>query len=273
MAGKKRNIILRLQHWMDSVAGQSFLNYAYSWGAAIVILGALFKLTHIQGADVMLFIGMSTEVFVFFISAFDRPSGLRDEESEQDDELAQEPENESSDIVSGAGMAGGSAVSQPVSVNNVSASDAASSFAAVSAAVSLDTQKLIEIVQEANKDLMEQARAVCAPEMGEAARNYVKELEQLTAVLRQVSEQSRHLTDESEEMEKLNRTLTSINTIYEMQLKNVSLQIGTMDQINEQTRRMTHLIEELNNVYARMIQAMTVNMSQNGQISQGSAQV
>ena len=44
---KKINIIVRLQNWMDSVPGQTFLNYAYSWGAAIVILGALFKLTHI----------------------------------------------------------------------------------------------------------------------------------------------------------------------------------------------------------------------------------
>ena len=46
-----------LQAWMDSRTGQMFLNYAYSWGAAIVILGALFKLTHIHGADLMLFIG------------------------------------------------------------------------------------------------------------------------------------------------------------------------------------------------------------------------
>ena len=42
----KINIIYRLQKWMDSVPGQTFLNYAYSWGASIVILGTLFKLTH-----------------------------------------------------------------------------------------------------------------------------------------------------------------------------------------------------------------------------------
>lgn len=58
---------------MDSVPGQTFLNYAYSWGASIVILGALFKLTHLPGGNFMLFIGMGTEVVVFFLSAFDRP--------------------------------------------------------------------------------------------------------------------------------------------------------------------------------------------------------
>ena len=69
----KYNIVYRLQKWMDSVAGQTFLNYAYSWGAAVVILGTLFKLTHLPGANFFLFLGMGTEVFVFFISAFDRP--------------------------------------------------------------------------------------------------------------------------------------------------------------------------------------------------------
>lgn len=69
----KINIVVRLQHWMDSVLGQTFLNYAYSWGASIVILGALFKLTHLPGGNFMLFMGMGTEVVVFFLSAFDRP--------------------------------------------------------------------------------------------------------------------------------------------------------------------------------------------------------
>ncbi len=70
---RKLNIVTRLQHWMDSVPGQTFLNYAYSWGAAIVILGALFKLTHLKGGNLMLFLGMGTEALVFFLAAFDRP--------------------------------------------------------------------------------------------------------------------------------------------------------------------------------------------------------
>lgn len=69
----KYNVIYRLQKWMDSVPGQTFLNYAYSWGAAIVILGTLFKLTHLKGADFFLFLGMGTEVLVFSF----RPSIVR----------------------------------------------------------------------------------------------------------------------------------------------------------------------------------------------------
>ena len=96
--------IKRLQDWMDSIAGKTFLNYAYSWGAAIVILGALFKLTHLPLANIMLFIGMGTEVFVFFISAFDRPFDITEAEELDDD-------NETSEgAVQTAGALGGGTI-------------------------------------------------------------------------------------------------------------------------------------------------------------------
>lgn len=264
MAGGKSNIIARLQRWMDSVPGQSFLNYAYSWGAAIVILGALFKLTHIKGADLMLFVGMSTEVFVFFISGFDRPFDAKKQDDDELEEDDLEKENTEASLPAGETVSPQPSFIQPTVVVGAPATvDLSASAAVSSAAAAVDTQKLIEIVQEANKDLMEQAKAACNPEIGTAAENYVQELKELTEILRQVGEQARHLTQDSEEMDKLNRTLTSINTIYEMQLKSVSLQVGAIDQINDQTRRMAQLIEELNSVYTRMIQALTVNMPKN----------
>ncbi|CCY64589.1 gliding motility protein GldL [Prevotella sp. CAG:1124] len=99
-----------------------------------------------------------------------------------------------------------------------------------------------------------------SPELEEATVNYVEELKKLTETLAKVSEQSARLTRDSEEMENLNRTLTGICKVYEMQLKGASSQIGTIDQINEQSRKMASQIEQLNKIYARMIEAMTVNM-------------
>ena len=100
-------------------------------------------------------------------------------------------------------------------------------------------------------------------EMEEAASNYVAELNRLTEMLSKVSEQSMRLTRDSEEMENLNRTLTGICKVYEMQLKSASSQIGTIDQINEQTKHMAEQIAELNKIYARMIEAMTANIIKN----------
>lgn len=94
------NLVARMQRWMDSVPGQTFLNYAYNWGASIIILGTLFKLTHIAGANLMLFVGMGTEVFVFFISAFDRPFDKTGEATVADDYV----EEEEGETIGGVGQ-------------------------------------------------------------------------------------------------------------------------------------------------------------------------
>lgn len=225
MKSSKINLIGILQRWMDSVSGQTFLNYAYSWGASIVILGALFKLTHMPLANLMLYIGMGTEVLVFFISAFDRPFEVRNKEEQEDlqEAEAQEmPVEESEEEVCPA----------PVSVE----------------------------VQTPAMESIQQAQVALATDMEDASREYVEKLKLLTETLERVEKQSARLTTDSEEMTNLNRTLTGINTIYELQLKGVSQQIGSIEQINEQTRKMAQQIEELNAIYARMIKALTVNM-------------
>ena len=54
-----------------SKSWKNFMKYVYGWGAAIVIIGALFKLQHYPGAGPMLVIGLGTEAIIFFLSAFD----------------------------------------------------------------------------------------------------------------------------------------------------------------------------------------------------------
>ena len=99
----RNNIIAKLQHWMDSKPGQMFLNYAYSWGASIVILGALFKITHIDGADFMLFLGMGTEVIVFFLAGFERPYDVDDKKEKTTQEAVQ---TNGEPIIAGGGGGG-----------------------------------------------------------------------------------------------------------------------------------------------------------------------
>ena len=126
----KLNIVTRLQHWMDSVPGQTFLNYAYSWGAAIVILGALFKLTHLKGGNIMLFVGMGTEAVVFFLAAFDRPFDKteigkelpHDFESDEEIERAEGLTTETApDVAAQPGIAASGAPAQPLSAAQATA--------------------------------------------------------------------------------------------------------------------------------------------------------
>ena len=243
----KFNFIYHLQKWMDSVPGQTFLNYGYSWGASIVILGALFKLTHLPGANIMLYLGMGTEVIVFFLSAFDRPFDKTDDGRElpthvTDEYLAGEEDTMSN---SSAVQPQSSAVSS-VDVERVQQAMPSADYIAAA------------VVGQQNKAIADAQQQT--PEMVEAQTNYISALQNLTEMLGKVNDQSQRLTRDSEEMENLNRTLTGIAKVYEMQLKGASQQIGTIDQINEQTRKMAHQIEQLNSIYARMIEAMTVNM-------------
>ena len=286
----KFNIVYHLQKWMDSVPGQTFLNYAYSWGASVVILGTLFKLTHLPGANIMLFAGMGTEVFVFFISAFDRPfdktqegrdlpTHIDEEEIDREEAEAEAAYNagvQGSVIIgggaagTGAGVAGsGAGVSGggTIIIGGGAASVAASATAPVSEGgtqtVAGGTQTVVspEAAQTAAAAAELAANHEVAMQLADAQANYLDELKRLTETLQKVSDQSVRLTRDSEEMENLNRTLTGICKIYEMQLKGASQQIGTIDQINEQSKRMAEQIEQLNSIYARMIEAMTVNMN------------
>lgn len=324
----KFSLIARLQHWMDSVPGQTFMNYAYSWGAAVVILGTLFKLTHIPGANAMLFIGMGTEVFVFFISGFDRPFDAKvDTELADDfvslDELeaakaaaqaaaaaasvaGAQGGGSGAPVIIGGGTAPGSTVDIPADAEAAAAAhhgggggtvvigggsgtivagggggtivagggsgtivagggggggisdDAAANLAAAAAAVAAINPQ--GGVGPDEQTLLTNAQAANAPEVEDAIAAYVDQLTELTDVLGKVKEQASRMSTDSAEMENLNRTLTGINTIYEMQLKSISQQVGTIDNINEQTRKMASQIEELNTIYARMIEAMTTNM-------------
>jgi len=52
---------------------KNFMSKLYGWGAAVVIIGALFKINHYTGADYMLICGLGTEAIIFFFSAFEPP--------------------------------------------------------------------------------------------------------------------------------------------------------------------------------------------------------
>ena len=274
------NIIYLLQKWMESVAGQTFMNYAYSWGASIVILGTLFKLTHLPGANIMLYIGMGTEVFVFFIAAFDRPFDKTSDGKEltTDSQFAAEFNADSDDSLStGNGNVVAPEVIEPA-IAVAGSQPQTIVFGQLGGSQNVAAPAATEIQQPADAQMSQPVTAAVqggvisvgapapavTPEtavaMEEATTTYVDRLNELNELLLKVGAQSERLTTDSEEMENLNRTLTGIARIYELQLKAASQQVNTQDEINDQTRKLAQQIAELNAIYARMIEAMSVNM-------------
>ena len=269
----KINIIYRLQKWMDSVPGQTFLNYAYSWGAAVVILGTLFKLTHLPGANFWLFLGMGTEVVVFFLSAFDRPFDKTADGRDLPTHLGAEGGDEvATDVQQGLHVSTGTSVSEggvqgggvagggTIIIGGGGTVGGGVPEGGLSTGTVDDGVQVAAVGQPIGGTTWVSQQQETTPEMIEVQGDYVDNLKKLNETLAKVEEQSQRLTRDSEEMENLNRTLTGISKVYEMQLKGASAQIGTIDEINEQTRKLAQQIAELNKIYARMIEAMTVNM-------------
>ena len=221
---EKKGLLTKIQDYLDSPKGRILLNYLYSWGAAVVILGALFKLTHIKGANLMLFIGMGTEVLVFFISGFERPYIPGQEDEEEDDA----PRLRGNIIINGTAQAA------PVQTVQPAVAKAAAAQAEQGSSLNVDGVENI-------------------------TQDYIARVHDLTLKMEQMCRHSEKMEQSSEEIEQLSRNLISINTFYEMHLKSASTQMENIEKVNEQTRQMVAQIEELNHVYARMVEAMKVN--------------
>tara|TARA_B100000767_G_scaffold271239_1_gene296459 strand:- start:660 stop:1328 length:669 start_codon:yes stop_codon:yes gene_type:complete len=67
------NIIGAIGNITEAKWYKAMMPKLYGWGAAVVILGALFKIEHLPGASEMLIVGLSLEAIIFFFSAFEKP--------------------------------------------------------------------------------------------------------------------------------------------------------------------------------------------------------
>ncbi|MBQ3925829.1 MAG: gliding motility protein GldL [Bacteroidaceae bacterium] len=270
-----------IQKWLRTKKGQTFLNYAYSWGASVVIAGALFKLTHIAGADIMLFLGMGTEVVVFFLAGFEPQESmdaqeLAEEVAENAAIAAQTNASLSEETVAALANAATGMANAPIGTGGtvivggggvpaggtivINGGGGSSAPAGEASAEPVNAAQLAENISSAPVFRSAQFQSM-APEMQEATKAYVEQLTELTETLRKVAEQSARLTRDSEEMENMNRTLTGINRFYEMQLKSVGTQSATIDEVNDQTKKLAIQLQELNEVYTKMVEALKMKIA------------
>lgn len=245
----------RLEKFLQGEQGKRFINFAYSFGAAIVILGAMFNLLHFPFGNEIFFFGMITEVVVFILSAFDTP--VRDYRWEQ---VFPALSNHKPEKYPGLS-------SQTTGLND---STTAPSQTGVSNPLGYTTKA--SVCQ--NKDDgsgMTPREPVSQPFTRDTETEITQNL-------------SLHVREYSNQIENLNRTLSGLNSIYEIHLRSISGQIDTIEQINrglariktmyndtipdgsvisEETEKMAGRLKELNEVYARMLNAITLNRSNN----------
>lgn len=288
---RKKTIGRRMQEFMSSYRGKVYMNYAYSWGAAVVIAGTLFKLTHLPGANLMLWLGMGTEVLVFIISGFDLPKKepkaipaatggvpvVGGGGNAPADDAAAAASATGEEPAEGQAFAG-----EPIVFGNgggiqvaATGGPAAPGMATTAAGpqqqqpagpqfvpVDLQPEGVVMTSPTPPPPAAQQPAPevpalspVFTTEMEETTQAYVAQLKEMTEMLSRFTSQADVLSKDADQMALLQRNLTSINAIYEVQLRSASAQMGTIDQVHEETRKLARQIEELNAIYTRMLDA------------------
>ncbi|MEE0979054.1 MAG: gliding motility protein GldL [Muribaculaceae bacterium] len=296
--GKFKGYRNAVSRFISSDNGQRFFNFAYSIGAAIVIWGALFKILHLPGGNMLLSIGMGTEVLMFILTAFDRPP--RSYNWENVFPALDNPDDEDAKVTGSMGQGTGATAKYNVSESqarkaagipvdiDLSEEDSRSLSESIAkmAAASDQLSRMAELTS-ATQAYLDQMAGI-AQEMAHL-RNTTNQLNQVSDVL---LDSYKAITDNSEtiskaasgyadEMQNLSRNIGGLNTIYEIQLKSISSQLDSIDRVNrgikdirdmyekssvqsaryaEETERMARYMQQLNAVYEKMITAMTINM-------------
>ncbi|MCC8113456.1 MAG: gliding motility protein GldL [Bacteroidales bacterium] len=283
--------------FISSEKGQRFFNFAYSIGAAIVIWGALFKILHLPGGNALLSIGMGTEVLMFVLTAFDRPPKeykwetvfpVLDTKNPEDAPDFKGGEGGGVIIAGGNGGDGGAVVIAGSANAGGNAMPIEGHVAPQPITAPTVTQESCVADTVASTQQYLDQMALLATEMQHlrettAALNGVSDtlLQSYEAITQNSAEISDSSSGYVEQMKSLNRNIDGLNTIYEIQLKSISSQLDAIDRVNrgikdirdmfeksaaqsvkycEETEKMARYMQQLNQVYEKMITAMTINM-------------
>lgn len=206
-----------------SKASKRIMNMAYGLGAAVVILGALFKITHIEfgplNGNTLLTIGLVTEALIFALSAFEPI----------DDELDWSlvyPE-----------LAGGNAISKDTAQNPKG----------------VLSQKLDELLKEAKID------GELMASLGESIKNFEGVAKGISPTVDSIQATQKY----GEELSLAAAQMESLNSLYKVQLESVNKQasineesVENASKLKEQMESLALNLSSLNGVYGGMLSAM-----------------
>lgn len=200
------------------------MGFLYGMGAAVVIVGALFKLQHWTGADIMLIVGLLTEAAIFALSAFEPV------EKDLDWSLVY-PE-----------LAGGEATGKKAKTENPAE------------AQGLLSQKLDNMLKEAKID------GELMASLGNSIKNFEGAAKSISPTVDAMAGQKKY----AEEMSTAAAQMEALNNLYKLQLDSASRNATANQEIadnaaklKEQMQSMTSNIASLNAVYGGMLTAMS----------------
>jgi uncharacterized protein YukE len=301
-----------LEAFLSSNSGKRLFNVFYSWGAAIVIIGAMFKIIHLPYANQILMMGMITEALVFFISGFDNSSGDSVSAGSGiivggatfNGDVTETNTTETGKIQKGNGSSSGSIVIVGGG-GNIHASDSIPGLAntipsgggnihASGSVVSGGIASATPNRMSSDIDQKTSVKTGNAPEYSQCISNTAQNLEDFSNTIQSLNKASQKLLTAYNQITEtngfvdnlatLNQNVSGLNDVFNAQLHTITEQMSAIRYINDSLNRMKNLydgaigdsymfkeesakmtkhIEALNNVYARLLQAMTTNNNPN----------
>ena len=334
--GKYNRYKNKFEMFLSSEKGKRWLNRSYSIGASVVVIGAMFKIVHLPGADEVLCVSLIFEAIVFFISAFERPGNDYNWEEVFPVLSSKNPLDRPDFAAEGGGIIGGGVVNMGGGFVNVGEGGMdvggiagggggivggggsgqrtpESMVSAGLATMGLDiSEQDSEMLAESIKKLNSAAEQISKmADLTEATQSYIDQISTVSHNLEKFSEITGSLGEVSdslinsckvisgsaeegaeekpksyvEHMSQLNDNISGLNNFYETQLTGLRGQMDTIHHINaglnrirdmydnslvdsaafrNENERMAQLLGQLNQVYGRLLQAMTVNMPGGG---------
>lgn len=270
---------MNLTEIVQSKVYKGFMAKLYGWGASVVLLGAMFKINHYPGASYMLLVGLATEAAIFFFSAFEPLH-------EQYDWSLVYPELAGMDIgddlmrESEKGLGSGSIADMILEKADISKetleklgtgiTNLSNTTAALSdvADASVATREYVTSAQKASETMMG---------ISQSSETYQELAASLSANLNNVSVGS---SSYASQLESMNKNLSALNAVYEMQLQgtdqhlktsteayqglnkmmvNLQSSVSSTEKYRDEVTKLGDKLEALNTIYGNMLSAMNIN--------------
>lgn len=260
---------------------KNFMSKLYGWGASIVILGALFKINHYPGADIMLIVGLGTEAIIFFFSAFEPPyvepdwslvypelAGIYGHDGDKPKSLTQELDNMLSEAKIepellkslGSGLKNLSENTQKLNQFTDAGAVTEGYLANVKAAtesvgaLSGTYKRTAEVLDNSTQSLARSAEAIDFSKIDGSA--YSEQLHRIAKNLNQLNQiYESQVQSTAEQAEASVMMKDSINAF----LTNLKDSIHATSMYKEEAAELAANVKALNQVYGNMLTAMNVN--------------
>ena len=224
--------------WMQSKKGKIVMGYIYGWGAAVVLVGALFKLTHWlpgQAANIMLAVGLSVEAFIFIMSSFESPH-MEPDWTKVYPELAEDGEKSTERTARNTN-------------NNTSATQLDEMFAKAN----INEQVLEKLGAGINKLSENAAKMAEISNAVDATNDYAVAMKKATETVGALEVQLQSSMIVAETNNKLNKTMSEY-------IEKVNASATSTEALNSQISDLSKRMTALNTVYGNMLSAMNVNV-------------